>query len=405
MTRMAHQPPARTNSCDPSPDRGSPDRGSPDRGFRDHGPADPGAAVTLEPGRAALTAGYDVALLDLDGVVYRGADAVPGAAQALAAARDAGMRLAFVTNNASRSPSAIAAQLSQLGVPARAADVVTSAQAAATLVAERFPAGSPVLVAGAIGLRLALRERGLRPVSVAADGPVAVVQGYAPDMNYGLLAEAGVAVRDGAWYVATNADSTLPTPRGPQPGNGSLLQVIITATGIQPVVAGKPETPLHAESIARTGAQQPLVIGDRLDTDIEGAVRGGSDSLLVLTGVSTAQDVVLAPASRRPTYVAADLGGLLEPQPAVGPHGEGHHPAERPAGPPSADSVVISCGGWHVRRSPGDEPLELTGDGAWIDGLRALCAAAWSGAQIDEHMAAPALKTLGQPGQPGQPGQ
>jgi glycerol-1-phosphatase len=414
MTRMAHQTPAQTDSPDY--------RDQPS----DRGPAGPAATGTLEPGSAALAARYDVALLDLDGVVYRGSDAVPGAAQALAAARDAGMRLAFVTNNASRSPSAIAAQLSRLGVPAQASDVVTSAQAAATLIAQRFPAGSPVLVAGAIGLRLALRERGLRPVSVAADNPVAVVQGYAPDMNYGLLAEAGVAVRDGAWYVATNADSTLPTPRGPQPGNGSLLQVIITATGIQPVVAGKPETPLHAESIARTGAQRPLVIGDRLDTDIEGAVRGGADSLVVLTGVSDAQDVVLAPAIRRPTYVAADLGGLLEPQPVVGPRGSGRHGNDehgndehgndqddvdqhgtgahassqhenvRPEDPALAEPVVIGCGGWQARRAPG-EPLELTGNGAWIDGLRALCAAAWSGQQADENAVASALKTLGQP--------
>jgi glycerol-1-phosphatase len=364
---------------------------SPDHEAPGHRAGD-GTAVRLEAGDSSLAAGYDVALLDLDGVVYRGSDAVPGAAGALAGARDAGMRLAFVTNNASRSPSAIAAQLSRLDVPAKAGDVVTSAHAAATLIARRFPAGSPVLVAGAIGLRLALRERGLRPVSVAADRPVAVVQGYAPDMSYGLLAEAGIAVRDGAWYVATNADSTLPTPRGPQPGNGSLLQVIITATGIQPVVAGKPETPLHAESIARTGARRPLVIGDRLDTDIEGAVRGGADSLLVLTGVSTAADVVLAPASRRPTYLAADLGGLLQPQAAVGPRGG------EPAGRTDANRrAVVRCGGWEARRPAGDEPLDLTGDGAWIDGLRALCAAAWSGEQVSEDAAAPALKALGQP--------
>ena len=358
--------------------------------------------ITLKQGPAALAAMHDVALLDLDGVIYRGPDAVPGAAEALGRARDAGMRLAFVTNNASRSPSAIAAQLNRLGVPASAGDVVTSAQAAATLIARRFPPGSPVLVAGAMGLRLALRERGLRPVSVAADRPVAVVQGYAPDMNYGLLAEAGVAVRDGAWYVATNADSTLPTPRGPQPGNGSLLQVIITATGVQPVVAGKPETPLHAESIARTGAERPLVIGDRLDTDVEGAVRGGADSLLVLTGVSTAEDAVLAPASRRPTYLAADLYGLLEPQPVVGPRGKHDHANDRPRSTAAEESVVTRCGGWQARRSPGDAPgnevLELTGDGAWIDGLRALCAAAWSGGQVSEDAAAPALKTLGHQG-------
>jgi glycerol-1-phosphatase len=380
MTPMARQAPAHTDSSDPA---------------QANVQAASAAEVTLEAGDAPVADGYDVALLDLDGVVYRGPEAVPGAVAALAGARAAGIRLAFVTNNASRSPSAIAAHLSRLGVPAAASDVVTSAHAAATLVAGRFPAGSPVLAAGAIGLRLALRERGMRPVSLAADRPVAVVQGYAPDMNYGLLAEAGVAVRDGAWYVATNADSTLPTPRGPQPGNGSLLQVIITATGVKPVVAGKPETPLHAESITRTGARRPLVIGDRLDTDIEGAVRGGADSLLVLTGVSTAPDAVLAPAIRRPTYLAADLGGLLEPQPVIGPRG---HESPGAADGRTAGPMLVRCGGWQARFTSHGERLELTGDGAWIDGLRALCAAAWSAEQVSEEAAAAALKRLGEAG-------
>src|SRR5258706_9173202 len=280
-------------------------------------------AVPLMPGQRPPAASYDVALLDLDGVVYSGPDPIDGAVDALAAARKAGLRLAFVTNNASRSQSAIAEHLTGLGVMARSAAVVTSAQAAATLVANRFPAGSAVLVAGSNALRLALRERGLRPVSMAADHPDAVVQGYDPDMNYGLLAEAGVAVRDGAFYVATNSDSTLPTPRGPQPGNGSLLQVIITATGTRPVVAGKPETPLHAEAVARTGARHPLVVGDRLDTDIEGAVRGGADAMLVMTGVTAARDAVLAPPGRRPTDVAAGPRRPPQAQPSVRPAGQG----------------------------------------------------------------------------------
>ena len=364
-------------------------------------------ATLITPGQRALTAEYDVALLDLDGVVYSGPEVIKGAPEALARAREAGLRLAFVTNNASRSPSATAEHLSRLGVAARSSDVVTSAQAAASLIANKFPPGSAVLVAGSNGLRLALRERGMRPVSLAADRPVAVVQGYAPGINYELLAEAGVAVRDGAFYVATNSDSTLPTPRGPQPGNGSLLAVIITAFGVQPVVAGKPQTPLHAEAVARTGAQHPLVVGDRLDTDIEGAVRGGADSMLVLTGVSTPQDAVLAPRGQRPTYIAADLGGLAERQPVVGPRGRGRlAPAdgsaadaegESPAGQGGAGPRAFRCGGWQATRPPRSDPIELTGDGAWIDGLRALCAAAWSAGHVSEEMAGPALKALGDP--------
>jgi glycerol-1-phosphatase len=303
---------------------------------------------------------YDAALLDLDGVVYLGGSPIAGAADALAAAVSNGMRLAFVTNNASRTPNAIAAQLAGMGIAATAADIVTSAQAAAHLIADRFPAGSPVLVVGGMGLRLAVRERGLKPVSTAADRPVAVVQGYTPDLGYGLLAEAAVAIRAGAWFVGSNADATLPSRRGPLPGNGSLLQVLVTATGQQPVVAGKPEPPLHAESVERVAARRPLVVGDRLDTDIEGAHRGGADSLLVLTGVTRPADLLLAPPQLRPTYVAADLSGLNASQPEVARTGDGY-----------------SCGGWKVAGS-GIGSLTASGAGDPLDGLRALCAAAWS---------------------------
>lgn len=338
----------------------------------------PQAAAPLSPHQRPPAAEYDVGLLDLDGVVYTGQGAVPGAVAALRRASEAGLRLAFVTNNASRSPSAVAAHLSRLGVPATDADVVTSAQAAATLIAERVPPGSPVLVAGAMGLRLALRARGLRPVSVAADKPLAVVQGYAPDMSYGLLAEAALAVRAGALFVGANADLTLPSPRGLQPGNGSMLQVIAISTGVQPIVAGKPEPPLHAEAVARTGAKNPLVVGDRLDTDIEGATRGGADSMLVLTGVSTARDLVLASPPQRPTYVSLDLGGLLEPQPGL----RQHH------------GNVAELGGWTARREAADSQIDLAGAGEPIDGLRALCALAWSGPQVTADLVDSALKVL-----------
>jgi HAD superfamily hydrolase (TIGR01450 family) len=251
---------------------------------------------------------YDAALLDLDGVVYLGGAAIPKAPEALAAARQQGMQLAFVTNNASRTPSAIAAELNKLGVPADPAEVVTSAQAAAHLIADKVPPGAAVLVVGGMGLRLALRERGLRPVSTAAERPAAVVQGYAPGVDYGLLAEGALAVRAGAWFVASNADVTLPGPRGLQPGNGSMVQVIATATGTEPVVAGKPEPPLHAETVARTGAKRPLVVGDRLDTDIEGAVRVGADSMLVLCrrGARRAEPAAQLPGARpvRPARAA-----------------------------------------------------------------------------------------------------
>jgi HAD superfamily hydrolase (TIGR01450 family) len=337
-------------------------------------------AVPLHGSPEPLTARYDVALLDLDGVIYVGGSAVPGAVEALAKATAAGMGRVFVTNNASRTPSAVAAQLRKFGLTASSADVVTSAQAAGRLLAQRLPPGAAVLVVGGTSLRLAVRQRGLRPVSVASERPAAVVQGYAPGITYELLAEGGLAVAAGAWYVATNVDATLPTPRGDQPGNGSLVQVIANAYGRRPDVAGKPQPPLHHEAMARSGAQRPLVVGDRLDTDIEGAVRGGSDSLLVLTGVSRPLDAVLAPPRQRPTYLAADLAGLLTAHPEVTPAGGG-----------------FGCGGWRAAwADPGK--LTVTGSGDPLDGLRAVCAAAWSaGVPADRlaEAAGPALAAVG----------
>jgi glycerol 3-phosphatase-2 len=316
-----------------------------------------------------LSEHYDAALLDLDGVVYLGGGPIPGAAAALAEAARRGMKRAYVTNNASRTPHAIAAQLRGMGVKATAADIVTSAQAAAHLLADRLPTGSAVLVVGGTGLRLAVRDRGLRPVTAAAARPAAVVQGYSHDISYGLLAEAALAIEAGAFYVATNTDATLPTPRGPQPGNGSLVQVLRHATGTTPIVAGKPEPPLHAESVERVGAVRPLVVGDRLDTDIEGAVRAETDSLLVLTGVTEPADVLLAPERRRPTYIAAGLTGLNTAHPEVF--------VEEGGG--------FRCGGWTAAvgsgRSAGSAGrawLTVSGSGNWVDGLRALCAAAWT---------------------------
>ena len=324
-----------------------------------------------------LDTAYDVALLDLDGTVYLSGAAIPGAPEALRKADAAGMRLAYVTNNAFRTPAAIAELLTGFGVPATPSDVVTSAQAAARLLAERLPAGAPVLVVGGNGLRTALRERGLRPVTNAAVHPQAVVQGYSPDVDYSLLAEGGIAVAAGALFVASNADLTLPSSRGNQPGNGSFMQVIATATGVKPLVAGKPEPPLHNESVLRTGAKHPLVVGDRLDTDIESAVRVDADSLLVLTGVTSPAEAVLAPPEQRPTYVAEDLSGLLEPHPAV-----------------TIDDGEFGCVGWTARLN--GNQLELTGDGRRIDGLRALCAAAWSAdsGQLTEESVRPAIQRL-----------
>ncbi|GHH74865.1 haloacid dehalogenase [Streptomyces sulfonofaciens] len=313
-----------------------------------------------------LSRAYDTALLDLDGVVYAGGRAIPHAVRSLGTAREAGMHLAYVTNNALRPPEAVAGHLTELGVPADASDVITSAQAVARLISDQIPQGARVLVIGGEGLRVALRERGLVPVESADDDPAAVVQGYGgPDLAWGRFAEAAYAIRRGVPWYASNTDLTIPSGRGIAPGNGAAVEVVRIATGAEPQVAGKPLPPMHRETILRTGAERPLVVGDRLDTDIEGAFKGGVDSLLVLTGVTDVPQLLAAPPQHRPTYVDADLRGLLTAQPEVVREGGG-------------GEAAFGCGGW--RAAAGRERLDLQGEGAALDGLRALCAAAWTAA-------------------------
>lgn len=304
-----------------------------------------------------LAEAYDAGLFDLDGVLYLGAEPIPHAAESVRAALAAGLRPAYVTNNASRRPAVVARHLTDLGIPAEPADVVTSAQAAVRLLAEHLPPGAQVLVVGAPGLAEEVAAGGFAPVREAGPDVAAVVQGYDRDTGWVQLAEASVALRAGALWVATNADSTLPSPRGPLPGNGALVAALQVATGLHPQVAGKPEPALHAESVARVGARRPLVIGDRLDTDVLGAVRGGADSLLVLTGVADLASALRAPAGMRPTFVSADLRGLLAPQPPV-------EVTERRAS--CADATATYDDG------------RVTVDGSGSVALRAQCALAWA---------------------------
>ena len=269
-----------------------------------------------------LVSAYDVVVLDLDGVVYLGNDPVPHAAEVLRSLRSSGAQLAYVTNNASRPPGQVVERLESVGVQAATADVVTSAQAVARLVAERVPANAPVLVLGGAGLREALEERGLRIVTTADAAPAAVVQGFSPDLGWAELAEGTYAIRSGVPWFASNTDLTLPTARGPAPGNGAFVAALAAATGQQPVVAGKPEPALFHETLLRVGCSSPIVVGDRLDTDIEGANRIDVDSVCVLTGVSDLALVAAAPPDLRPTYLAPDLRVLTRPAPAVVHDGE-----------------------------------------------------------------------------------
>jgi glycerol-1-phosphatase len=336
----------------------------------------PSESPTLTSSSDSLARCFDVALLDLDGVVYVGKQAVPGAADALARARHAGMRLAFVTNNAARPPRAVAELLTSLDVPAQPEDVITSAHAAAHYLADRLPAGAPVLVVGTTGLIEALTERGLTPVHSADEQPAAVVQGYSPDLNWSQLAEGAVAIRAGATWVATNLDPTVPSPRGPLPGNGSLVAALRHATGATPVATGKPDPTMHRESVQRSGATRPLVVGDRLDTDIEGAAAVGCPSLLVLSGVTTPAELLAAPPGQRPDYLARDVTGLLHRHRAPRPHSDGTACGAWLAAV-SGDRLRLSrldgtSGGRSDETSDGNS---ATDD---LDPLRALCAVAWA---------------------------
>lgn len=264
-------------------------------------------------------------LCDLDGVVYRGALACPGAVEGLTAAREEGVRVLFMTNNASRPPADVAEHLTSLGLPTAAEDVLGASQVAASVLAQEMPElsgdGGAVLAVGGPGVALALREVGLRPVTptevreAAAEDPVrvaAVVQGYGPDVSATDLAEAAYAIAGGALWLATNDDATLPTERGLAPGNGSLVAAVAHATRVTPRVTGKPHAPAYAVALERLGLplEECLMLGDRLDTDIAGARAVGMASALVLTGVSTREEAQAAEDSSRPDHIGETIPDL-----------------------------------------------------------------------------------------------
>ena len=327
-------------------------------------------SATLRASESPLAEVHDLALVDLDGVAYRGHLPIPHAAESLTTARDRGLRLVFVTNNASREPQDVADQLTGLDIRASSDEVMTAAQACAALLRTRLEPGGRVLVVGGAGLVTAVTEAGFEIVTSADERPDAVAQGYAADVGWAELAEAAYAVEAGAWHVASNLDLSLPTARGFAPGNGALVGAVVAATGVQPSSAGKPSPTMYRLAVERAGAERPLVVGDRLDTDLAGARSGGYPGLHVLTGVSTARDAVVAEPGLRPDFLGADLRSLLEP-----------HPAPREA----ADGWW-ECGGRAARVVDGRLELDRQGPSG-IDVVRAACAAAWdavdSGAGLD----------------------
>lgn len=306
--------------------------------------------------------GHDALLFDLDGTVYQGAEPIEGATQAVAAARAADVPIRFVTNNASKSPAAVALHLRAMGLPVEPPEVATSSQAAAALLAGQFARRTPVLIVGTDALASEVTDVGLTATRTYAPDVGAVVQGHSPSTTWHDLAEACVAIRSGAVWVACNVDPTLPTERGQLPGNGSMVAALRTATGAEPTVAGKPEPALFAQAAADAGARKPLVIGDRLDTDIAGATAAGFDAMLVLSGVTTPAGLLAAPPEQRPRYLAANVGDVVRP---AGELAVGERPEWQVAA--TNDALVVNGDG-------DSDPIVL---------LRALCEPAWaSGLQV-----------------------
>lgn len=327
------------------------------------------------PDVADLIEAFDAVLSDLDGVVYAGPHAIPGAVEALRRLEPRGVRLGYVTNNASRTPAEVAAHLRDLGAPAGDDDVVSSAQAGADLLAKKVPAGTRVLVTGSHALAREVEQRGLEPVRSAEDAPAAVIQGFSPDLGWKDLAEAAYAVAAGALWIATNTDMSIPQARGMAPGNGTFVAAVRAATGREPLVAGKPEAPLFLAAAERLGSRNPVVVGDRLDTDILGGNRAGFATAAVLTGVDTKESILSARSDERPRFILATLDDFFRPYP---------------------EAVTVD-GAWRVGASSAraaDGRLEISGAPDDLDSWRAACAAWWDAHPAAERQTTPEIDWL-----------
>ena len=277
-----------------------------------------------------LAEAYQLALLDLDGVVYRGKNPVEYAADSIRAAEAAGMTIEYTTNNSSRFQHVVADQLKGFGLDVEPWQVITSSVVAARMVAKALPAGARVQVLGAEHLRDEVTRNGLTIVDGPQDRPQAVIQGWYPDMTWQMMADAAFAVEAGATYFVTNRDLTIPRELGIAPGCGSMIRAVITATGVEPVAY---------------------------------------DSLAVLTGVTNPTELMLAPSHLRPTFIAPDLRELGEAQP---------------------EPVRDESGTWECRKASAwfENGQVHVSDPTSMDGLRAAVCAAWEaadqGAQLSE---------------------
>lgn len=261
---------------------------------------------------ARLIDQFDSVLLDLDGVVYLGAEPIPHAVETINQLEREGVKVGYVTNNSSRKPEAIAEQLQGFGITVAPNQVIGSARAGAKMLSERVTPGSRVLVVGGEGLRFEVEALGFEVVDRADENPAAVIQGFAPEVGWAHLAEAAFAIQRGAIWLATNQDWTIPREGGLAPGNGTLVSAVHTAVGILPDFAGKPFAPIYQSALDQLGIQKPLFVGDRLDTDIRGAHNFGMASACVMTGVASRRELIGARPEDRPDFIIEDLRCLLE---------------------------------------------------------------------------------------------
>lgn len=319
--------------------------------------------MNLSESQVPLAQAFDLALVDLDGTAYRGHSRIAFAAEALNAARSS-QRIVYVTNNASRTQASVAGQLREMDIRVEDADVLTAAIAGAVMLHEVVEVGAPVLTIGGAGLIEAVRNEGFVPVLSAQDNPAAVIQGYDSSVGWKGLAEATYAICQGVPYIATNLDLTLPTERGFAPGNGSLVAAVVAATNVTPRSPGKPAATMFELATQQTCSHRPLVVGDRLNTDIAGGHVAGYPSMHVLTGVNSGRDVVLAIESERPSFLATDLRGLLQPHPIPRHEGEWWVLGD------TAARVVAG-------------KLELTRPPVTLNALRVAAVACWNAETID----------------------
>lgn len=302
---------------------------------------------------------FDSLLLDLDGVVYRGKQPVAGAVESIRRAKEIGKKVGYITNNAARTPEQIAQQLVDFGIDVLPTEIIGSAEAAAKLLGSKF-SGGKVLVVGGEGLRAEAIKQGFEVVDSASDQPIAVLQGFSPTVGWSQLAEAAFAIQAGASWIATNQDWTIPLERGIAPGNGTLVGAVHTAVGILPEFAGKPFRPIFDAALKQLGITNPLVIGDRLDTDIKGAIGAGLSSACVMTGIAGKKELLGARSDERPTYIISDLRALFE-----------HYPSAQLG----KDTCLVGSSEVAI---VGDKLLLTAGNPAELDTIRAATNLVWS---------------------------